>query len=225
MAVMPLTVKNMPLDPFKDIRPICGMGKAAVTIVVAANSPYKTVREMTDAARAADRPLNAGNYSAGYQLVNTWVSTVTGAKVTHVNYKGGAQMLVDVMGGQLDFASIDATGPVALAKDGKVRILAITSDVREPSLPQVPTMKESGYADFETWTWTSFYVRAETPDPVVNRLAELMQQVLDTDEAKAYAKSRPGSRLNAGPEEMRRFHRSEFERFKKVAEAAGVKPE
>lgn len=225
LTVNPVVTKNLPYDPFKDIRPLVGLGKGAVAFVVRADSPHRTIQDLVAFAKREKRSLNAGNYSAGYQLINTWLGTAAGVGMTHVPYKGGAQMVNDVMAGDLDFGANDFGGLPGLLKEKRVRVLAITADKRHPAFSEIPTMKESGFPDFESWVWTGFYVRAETPDDLTRRLADLWQQVLASEPARAYQASQPSEVLNLRLEEMGRFQRAEYERFKRVAEAAGVTPQ
>jgi hypothetical protein len=110
---------------------------------VRADSPYKTIGDLIASARQANRPLQLGNYSAGYQLVAAWLGTASGLAVTHIPYKGGAQMLTDVVGGQLEVGVIDFGGTLELMKGGRLRVLAITGDKREPKFPDIPTMKKA----------------------------------------------------------------------------------
>lgn len=224
-VVNAITVKNLPYDPFKDLRPLYGIAVSPVAFAVKADSPYKTMADLVAAARKDNRPLQLGNYSAGYQLVAAWLGTASGLPVTHIPYKGGAQMLTDVVGGQLEVGVIDFTGTTELMKSGRLRVLAITGDKREAKYPDIPTMKESGFADFETWVWSAFFVRAETPDDVVDKLAAAMFKVLESDAGRAYHASLPSSPMAMGPKELGEFQRKEYERFRKVADAAGIKPE
>lgn len=225
MAVNPVVVKNLGYDPFKDFRPVYGASVGGASFVVPADSPHKTVSDLLSAIRKEGRPLSAGNYSAGYQLVAAWLGTAGGVQVNHVPYKGGAQMVTDVIGKQIDVGVIDFSGATPYMTNGKLRVLAITSGARDAKFPDIPTMKESGFPDFETYVWASFFVRAETPDDIVDKLAGAFQRALNSDEGKAYQSSRPGTPLLLGPKEMGEFHRREYERFRKVADAAGIKPQ
>jgi len=112
-----------------------------------------------------------------------------------------------------------------MIKEGRLRALAITGDKRDPKFPEIPTMKESGFPDFETYVWASFYVRAETPDDVVDKLADAVRRAMNSDEGKAYQASLPALPLMLGPKEMGEFHVREYQRFKRVAEAAGIVPQ
>ena len=158
-VVNAITIKNLPYDPFKDLRPLYGLAISPVAFAVKADSPYKTIADVVAAAKKDGKPLQLGNYSAGYQLVAAWLGTASGLPVTHIPYKGGAQMLTDVIGGALDVGVIDFTGTIELMKGGKLRVLAITSPQRDPGFPAIPTMKESGFSDFETAVWSAFLTK------------------------------------------------------------------
>lgn len=224
-VVNAITIKNLPYDPFKDLRPLYGIALSPVAFAVKADSPYKTVQDLVAAAKKDNRPLQLGNYSAGYQLVAAWLGTAAGLPVTHIPYKGGAQMLTDVVGGQLEVGVIDFTGTTELMKGGRLRVLATTGDKRDPKFPDIPTMKESGFADFETWVWSAFFVRAETPTDVVEKLAAAVHKTMTSEAGRAYQATLPSTPMMMGPKELGEFQLKEFQRFKKVADAAGIKPE
>ncbi len=224
-VVNAITIKNLPYDPFKDLRPLYGIAISPVAFAVKVDSPHKTMADLVAAARKDNRPLQLGNYSAGYQLVAAWLGTASGLPVTHIPYKGGAQMLTDVIGGALEVGVIDFTGTVELLKGGRLRVLAITADKRDAKYPDIPTMRESGFADFETWVWSAFFMRADTPDDVVDKLAAAIRQVMNSDAGRAYHASLPSMAMAMGPKDLGEFQRKEFERFKKVADSAGIKPE
>jgi tripartite-type tricarboxylate transporter receptor subunit TctC len=224
-VVNAITIKNLPYDPFKDLRPLYGLAISPVAFAVKADSPYKTINDVVAAAKKDGKPLQLGNYSAGYQLVAAWLGTASGLPVTHIPYKGGAQMLTDVIGGALDVGVIDFTGTIELLKGGKLRVLAITSPQRDPGFPAIPTMKESGFADFETAVWSAFFVRADTPDDVVDKLAAAIEKIMNSDAGRTYHASLPSQPMRMGPKALGDFQRREYDRFKRVADAAGIKPE
>lgn len=224
-VVNAITIKNLPYDPFKDLRPLYGLAISPVAFAVKADSPHRTIGDVVAAAKKENRPLQLGNYSAGYQLVAAWLGTASGLPVTHIPYKGGAQMLTDVIGGALEVGVIDFTGTIELLKGGKLRVLAITSPQRDPGFPAIPTMKESGFADFETSVWSAFFMRAETPDDVVEKLAAAIQKIMTSDVGKAYHASLPSQPMSMGPKALGEFQLREYQRFKRVADTAGIKPE
>lgn len=224
-VVNAITIKNLPYDPFKDLRPLYGLAISPVAFAVRADSPHKTIQDVVAAAKKENRPLQLGNYSAGYQLVAAWLGTASGLPVTHIPYKGGAQMLTDVIGGALEVGVIDFTGTIELMKGGKLRVLAITAPARDAKFPDIPTMKESGFADFETAVWSAFFMRAETPDDVVEKLAAAIQKIMTSDAGKAYHASLPSQPMSMGPKALGEFQLREYQRFKRVADTAGIKPE
>jgi tripartite-type tricarboxylate transporter receptor subunit TctC len=224
-VVNAITVKNLPYDPFKDLRPLYGIAISPVAFAVKADSPYKTMADLVAAARKDNRPLQLGSYSAGYQLVAAWLGSASALPVTHIPYKGGGQMLTDVVGGQLEVGVIDFTGTTELMKGGRLRVLAITADKRDPKYPDIPTMKESGFADFETAVWSAFFARAETPDEIVDKLAAAIQKIMGSDAGRAYHASQPSAAMMMGPKELGEFQLREYQRFKRVADAAGIRPE
>jgi tripartite-type tricarboxylate transporter receptor subunit TctC len=224
-VVNAITVKNLPYDPFKDLRPLYGLAISPVAFAVRADSPFKTIGDVVAAAKKDGKPLQLGNYSAGYQLVAAWLGTASGLPVTHIPYKGGAQMLTDVIGGTLDVGVIDFTGTIELMKGGKLRVLAITSAQRDPGFPAIPTMKESGFPDFETAVWSAFFLKADTPDDVVEKLAGAIEKIMNSDAGKAYHASLPSQPMRMGPKALGEFQLREYQRFKRVADAAGIHPE
>ena len=224
MCVMPVLTKNLPYDAFKDLRPVHGMSVGGATIIVKGDSPYKTLPELLAAAKRENKVLNVGTYSDGYMLVGQWVGAVGGVKITHIPYKGGIQSQTDLAAGQLDLAINDSSGVAQLKREGRIRVLAITSDKREPKYPEVPTMLELGYAGFETYVFASLYVRSETPDDITNKLADSVRAAMLSPEGKAYQALNAGGPMMLHTKEMGDFQRKEYERFKKVAEAAGIQP-
>jgi tripartite-type tricarboxylate transporter receptor subunit TctC len=224
-VVNAITIKNLPYDPFKDLRPLYGISMTPVAFAVKADSPHKSMADLVAAAKRDNRPLQLGNYSAGYLLVAAWLGTASGLQVTHIPYKGGAQMLTDVVGGQLEVGVIELGGTIELMKGGRLRVLAITGDKREPKYPDIPTMKESGFPEFETWTWSAFFVRAETPTEIVDKLAAAVHKAMTSDGGRAYQATLPSSPLLMGPKELGEFQLREYQRFKRVAELAGIKAE
>ncbi|MEY4862595.1 MAG: hypothetical protein RLZ51_690 [Pseudomonadota bacterium] len=224
MAVNPVLSKSLPYDPFKDFRPVHGMLIGSAAFIVKGDSPYRSLRDLLEAARREGKTLNVGSYSEGYMLIARWLGLVAGVPVNYVNYKGGVQSQTDVAGGQLDLGVNDLSGTAALVKDGRLRVLAITGDRRDPRFADVPTMLELGFAGFETYTFAAFYVRSETPDDITARLAEGIRFAMNSPEGKTYQTNNATVPLMLSLDAMRDFQRSEYERFKKVAEQAGIQP-
>jgi tripartite-type tricarboxylate transporter receptor subunit TctC len=141
-----------------------------------------------------------------------------------VPYKGGAQIMTDVSAGALDLGLIDSSGAIPLIQAGKLRPIVVTGEKRNPFI-DAPTMVESGYKDFITYSWTAFFVRGDTPEAIVKILSDAFTKVNASPAADEFRKqfSSEGMLLDAAG--MRNFQLQEIERFKKIAQDAGIKPE
>lgn len=223
VALNPIVMKDLPYDPMKDLKPLSGLTRGVTVFIVPVNSKLNTLADIGTAAKKGQKQLNVGNYSMGYQLAAEWLANLTGVKFTSIPYKGAAQMFTDVMGNQLDVAIADRGAVAPLTKGGKLRALAVTGENRHPDFPGVPTVMESGYPDYVYYTWVTFHVRSETPDDVTTKLVDALQKVLATDAAKEYAKKIGAELMPLVPVAMQKWQMDEFERFRRIAEAVGIK--
>jgi tripartite-type tricarboxylate transporter receptor subunit TctC len=224
LGVNPVVMKDLPYDPIKEFRPVILFGLSPTAFVVAGNAPSKTLKEFTAATKKAGLPLAVGNYSAGYELLSIWFGMATGLAITPVPYKGGSPVMTDVIGGQITSGMIDSGGAAPLIKEGRMRALAITAETRHAILPEVPTMKESGFPDFVSYSWSSIFVRSETPDAIVSKLHDGFKAAMVSPEGRAYQASRTSIIVNYTPQEIRAFVASDAARYRKIAQAAGIKP-
>jgi tripartite-type tricarboxylate transporter receptor subunit TctC len=222
MSVNPAIMRKMSYDPFKDFKPLVGSTFGPAAFVIRGDSPHRSMNDVVAAAKQEKRPINIGNYSAGYQLVAAWVGTSAGVEINHINYKGGSQAVTDVIGGQLEMAIVDPSSFVEMHKTGRIRMVATTGAKRPETIPDVPTMMESSFSEFETYVWSSFFVRSDTPSDITNTLIKNFSEVLAMPESVAYRKQRGGMLLDLKGDDLRQFQIREYERFKRVAEAAGL---
>jgi len=225
MTVNPVVFKNLPYDPASDFRPISGLDRSMNVWVVPMASPLKSVGDIVGAQQKTGQPLSVGTYSAGYQLASAWFARLAGIGFNDISYKGQAQIMSDIIGSQLDMAVVDLSGALPLIQQHKMRALAVSGEQRHRDLPDVPTLRESGYPDYVQYSWVSFYVRTQTPDDVVARLTEAMRQVLAMPETKIYMDPRGGELMPYAPEQMNELQKTESARFRKIAEQAGIQPQ
>jgi tripartite-type tricarboxylate transporter receptor subunit TctC len=224
ITVNPVVMKDLPYDPINDFRGVFLFGITPVAFVVGSSTPYKTIADLVQANRNSPNPLPVGTYSAGYELVAAWLGVTTGIKLINVPYKGLSQTVTDLAGNQVPFAAIDFSSIVPLVKDGRLRALAQTGEARMAQLPDVPTMKESGYPELVSHVWSSIMARSETPDAIVNKLHEAFKAAWLSPEGRNFQAGRPTVETLYSPKEMQAFVVSEYERFKTVAKAAGIQP-
>ena len=224
MSVNPIVMKNPGYDSTRDFKPVNGILRSMNVWYVAPESPIRGIADLVAAARSG-KPTSVGSYSAGYQLGVEWVAVLGNTKFNYVNYKGQAQVITDVLGRTLDAGMGDMSGALPLIQSGKLRALAVSGAARHPSLPNVPTVREL-YPEYENYAWTSFFVRAEVPADAHAKLVSAMQTALRSPEMKRYFEANGSDPMvDFGPERMAEHLRQEIARFRRVADAAGIKPE
>jgi len=181
LAAAASTFKKLPFNPQWDLQPVLLLTKLGFVFVVPATSPARSMSDLT--ALLKNKPGH-GAYGIG---TNTGIVTVemykvrTGLDTNQVMYKGSAESFNDLYGGQIDFTSTDPTAVAEPIKAGKLRALAVTSTTRLRSLPDVPTMQEAGFPDFDFTPWIGLVVPAGTPQPIVDKLAAWHRQINATD--------------------------------------------
>lgn len=225
MAVNPVVAKDLPYDSLKDFKFVSGLARGMMMFVAPASTRYKTVGELVGAAKAAPGKLSVGSYTAGFQLAAEWFSSVSGTKHVYVPYRGAPEVYTALMGDQLDWAVTDLIAALPQIKAGKLKAVAVSGETRYAEVPDVPTLKESGYPEYVNYTWTSMVIRAETPEPVTAKLVQSVNRILATQAARDFTAKIGSEQLLLGPAEMRKFQLSEIERFRRIADGAGIKPQ
>lgn len=225
MAVNPVTVKDLPYDAMKDFRFASGFARGPMVFVTNANSRIRSLQELVAAGRAVGgREPTVGSYTQGFQLAAAWWSSVSGTRNVYVNYRGAPEVFTAVLGEELDWAVTDLIAAQPQVKAGKLRGLAISSEARHPELPDVPTVKESGFPEYVNYTWTSVVVRSETPDAIAARLQDAVHRILASQAGRDFVARIGSEPLALAPADMRRFQQSEIERFRRIADGAGIRP-
>jgi tripartite-type tricarboxylate transporter receptor subunit TctC len=225
MAVNPVVVKDLPYDAVKDFKFVGGLARGAMMFVAPVNSKYKNAAELVAAAKAAPNKLSVGSYTAGFQLSAEWFASVSGTQHVYVPYKGAPEVYTALLGDQLDWAVTDLIAALPQVKGGKLKALAVSGDKRYPDVPDVPTVKESGWPEYVNYTWTSLVIRSDTPEAVTNKLVEAVNKIMASQAAKDFTARIGSEQLVLGPAEMRKFQLSETERFRRIADGAGIKPQ
>lgn len=223
MSVNAVAVKNLPYDPVKDFKAVHGIGRSMNVWYVANESDTKSMADLL--ATAKNKAVNVGSYSVGYHLAMAWVAQVSQAKITYVPYKGQAQVFNDVIGRQLDAGMGDLGGALPIIQAGKMRPLAVSGETRHPALPNVPAIREL-YPEYSNYAWTAFWVRRDTPADVHAKLVEAVNRAMASVEFKKYIESQGSEPMyDFGPEKMGKYQLEEIERYQRIANTAGIKPE
>jgi tripartite-type tricarboxylate transporter receptor subunit TctC len=212
-------------DPVKDFEPIGMIGSAPIIAITANDSPYKSLKDVVDAARKDPQAVMYGSSGNGSPLHLAGELFVSIAKVpmTHVPYKGGNAHTMDLMGGRIDMIFDTLTSATPLITSGKVRPLAVASTERLPELPNVPTFAESGYTNFVVNAWYALYAPAKTSPEVLAKLHQALNEALADADAKDRL-TKLGVRSKASTQdELAKFTKAELDRYGSVISAIGLK--
>ncbi|OZI34503.1 LacI family transcriptional regulator [Bordetella genomosp. 10] len=215
---------KLPFDPSKDLAPVGAIGYAPLVVVVAADSPFKTLKEMIDYAKANPTKLTfgtAGNGSSGH-LASELLKAAGQFNALHVPYKGGAPAITDLLGGRISFMAINPLEVIAHIKSGKMRALAVMDDKPASLLPDVPTVKSLGLENAEATVWWGLNVPKGTPAPVVEKLNTALNQALADATVKSRlaelgASATPGTAADFG-----KFVETETAKWSQVIKAAHI---
>lgn len=227
LAISPSVYTSLAFDPNKDFAPVTMVAYSPHILAVNPELPVKSVKELIELAKSKPGKLNyaASSVASAPHLAGIDFATRAGITWAYIPYKGGAQAITDVVGGQADvlFNGMLATYPQV--KSGKLRILAVSSASRVAAIPDVPTVAESGIPGFETGSWQGVLAPAGTPREVVSKINADYARVLSTPEIRERLGAQGAEvRVNT-PEAFTVFLRDETARWAKVVAANGVKLE
>lgn len=227
-ARVPGVVKAAGYDPRTDFTGVSLVCRIAQVLVVNPNNPARTVQDLVAQAKARPGEVSfagSGNGSTGHVAAELFMRH-TGVKLLQVSYKGNAQAIVDVMGGQVSMMFDQVSTSAGHVKGGKLRALAVTSKERSQVLPEVPTLQELGFTDFDDVTWNGIVAPAGTPREIVTTLhAAIVKGLSNPEMRKRYGERGIELTSSASPEEFTRYVRSEADAFLKLVQDAGIKVE
>jgi tripartite-type tricarboxylate transporter receptor subunit TctC len=184
LAISPVLYKELDYDP-KAFVPVAMIAEFPHVLTIPPTSPAKTVAEFIAYAKANRGTLNfGGSLATPPQLMGAMFNKVADLGMTYVPYRGGAPSLPDLMTGRLQMQFDALTLLLPMIKEGKLRALAVTTPERWPALPDVPTLRESGFADFPGNPWAGLMAPPRTPAPIVAKLNATVQEILQSAEAK-----------------------------------------
>ncbi|WP_313623380.1 tripartite tricarboxylate transporter substrate binding protein [Achromobacter sp.] len=171
-AINPSLYKSMPYDAVKDITPISVIGTTPLVVVVAENSPYKTMADLLKAAREQPGKINYGSSGTGsvLHLAGELLKSKAGVDMMHIPYKGGNALITDVMSGQIQVSFLAIPSALAQVQAGKLRALAVSTPERVAVLPNVPTLDEAGVKGYSYDAWISLIGPAKLPADIVQKL-------------------------------------------------------
>jgi len=225
LAINPTLYAKLPYNPEKDLTPVGLVASAPLVLVVAADSPYKTLADVVAAAKARPETLNYASSGSGTvaHLATELFQKTANVRFTHVPYKGAAQGSTDLIGGQIQMYMSSVPTLIGHIKSGKMRPIVVTSRKRTTDLPDTPTVDESGYKGFEAATWFGIAGPAGLPKDVVAKLNAAFNKALQDPEVKRKLASQGAEVKGSTPEEFGAYIREETVRWGKVVKDSGAK--
>jgi tripartite-type tricarboxylate transporter receptor subunit TctC len=216
--------KKLTVKTLRDFLPVTQVVRQALVLVVSPAVPAKSVQELVTLAKSKPGQLNfgtGGNGSASH-LAGELFRILAGIKVLHVPYKGVPQALTDLLGGRLQYVFGTPESIMPLVNDGRLRLLALTTTRRSPSMPDVPTMVESGVPGYEFSGWIGVMVPAGTPADIVRKLHQEIVRIVRLPDVKSKFEVHASEVVGSTPEEFTAYLKSELARWTKVAQDANI---
>ncbi len=219
----PLLYKSLSFDPTR-FTPIAVMTTIPNTLTVRPDFPAKTVQEFIAYANANPGKVSYASQGNGTtsHLTAVMFEQATGARLLHVPYRGTAPAINDLMGGHVDAFFNEFATSMELHKAGKARILAVTTPMRVPELPDVPTMQEAGLTGFVSDTWNAISAPPRTPAPIVAKLNSAINEVLKTPDMQAHLNQMHLQAVGGTPQRMAEIVKADTQRWGDLIRAANV---
>lgn len=212
-------------DPAKDFIPVAMVARISWVLVVRPGLPANSLAQLIDHAKANPGKLNWGfGQGTAPHMFGEMFKSATGIDVANIPYKSGTQAVPDMLGGRIDINFGTMSNLLPLIREGKIRAIAVTSEVRSPDLPDVPTMAQSGFPQLTRGDWIGFWAPAGTPPDIVNRLNREISAGLATSQTQAAMKKLGFEPRIGSPQEFAAFIRNEIDIWMPAAFAAGILP-
>ena len=218
--------EKMPYDMVKNFSPVSLIASAPNLLVVNNNVPVKTVPEFVAYLKANPDKLSFGSPGVGtsVHVSGELFKSMTGTKMTHVPYKGRQYAIPDLVGGSIQLMFDNMPSALPMAREGKIRAIAVTTAKRSSAAPEIPTIAES-IPGFEATTWFAMFAPAGTPKPVVDKLSAEVQRVFRLPEVAERLKTLGLEAVLSSPEELAAYQASEISKWTKVVKESGAKAE
>ncbi|HWI12607.1 MAG TPA: tripartite tricarboxylate transporter substrate binding protein [Burkholderiales bacterium] len=224
LAINPTLYSKLPYDSLKDFAPITLVSSVPLAVTVASKSQYTSLASLVNAAKAKPDQLvfaSPGNGTVAH-LTGEMFQHAAGVKFVHVPYKGASQAIPDLIGGRVNFYMSSLETAMPQIKGGNIRAVAVSSLKRSPSLPEVPTIAESGYRDFESSTWFGVLAPAGTPPAVIARLSDEITKVLQLPDVRDKMVDGGGD-IRTGPAAFSALLKADLPKWARIVKASGAK--
>ncbi len=226
-TINPAIYPKLSFNTEKDFLPVVTIASLPQILVANPDFPAKNVKDVIDMAKAKPGTIayaSVGNGSPGH-LAGAMMAGAANVKMTHIPYRGGGPAVTDVMGGQVPLLWVSIPAAANFVKAGKLKALAVSTTKRSAVFPDVPTMIESGFKDFEVDSWYAMFVPANTPKAAVDRLNAAANKVLASPEVKEKLLNQGAEAVGGSPEALGRVVKAELVKWDKVVKENGIKAE
>ena len=218
--------KRVPYDALKDFEPVTLASNTPVIITAHPSTQVKTIKELVATANQKKYSFASVGTASPQHLAGEWLKTLAKIDMVHIPFKGAGPALNDNLGGHVPIGFLSLLPAVPHVKGGRLNALAVTSGMRSPALPDVPTMKDAGYPDIELVQWYGVFLPAKTPREIVEKVNADMNRMFNLPEVKErLAAGGADVMANMTPAQFGQFVRSEIEKNRKIIQASGVKAE
>jgi tripartite-type tricarboxylate transporter receptor subunit TctC len=217
--------KNMPFDPIADTTAVTLIATSPWVIGVWPGVPAQNLQEFIAYAKANPGKLRFGSSESSSRLAGEQFKQVAGVDLVHIPYKGGAQIVQDMLGGHVEVGFTSVLTFLAHHKSGKLRILAVGGRTRAGAMPDVPTAAEAGLPGYETYVWYGMYAPKGTPPAITSRIQQEIARLVKLPEFAERFAALGADAVASTPDEFAAFTRAEYEKFAKLVKAANIQPE
>jgi tripartite-type tricarboxylate transporter receptor subunit TctC len=225
LAVNPSLYDKLPYDPLKDFAPITNMVNYPLLLVVHPSVPAKTTQDLVNLAKAKPKQLyfaSPGSGNSGH-LAGELLNTMANVQTVHVPYKGQGPALSDLISGQVQMLYSSIPSVLPQVKSGQLNALAVGSAKRVPSLPDIPTIAESGVPGYEAYSWVGMVAPAKTPKDIVNRLNREIVDILKQKDVSEKLNQQGALPVGDSPEQFAAYIKAEIDKWGAVVRAANIK--
>ncbi len=220
----PYLYKSLPWNPLKDLTPVAHVAYTPIVIATSMSSPYKSLADVLAAAKKHPGKITYGSPGNGtsIHIAGVLLEKAAGIELTHVPYKGSNPALMDALAGNVDLLVSSVPSAIAQIKAGKLRAIAVTSARRSSSLPDTPTLAESGLKGFDVSTWYGLFMPKGAPEPVVARVNAEVNKLLALAEVREAIQAQGAEPQAMGVAEFDKMFRLDFSQSKQLVESSGA---
>lgn len=227
LVIGPWLYKNLPWNPVTDFSAVAHVAWSPVIIATSVDSRFKTLADVVEAARVSPGTITYGSPGNGtsIHLAGDQFEKAAGIKLSHIPYKGSNPAMMDTLAGNVDLLVSSVPSAMGQVKAGKLRPLAVTSAQRSSSLPDVPTVAESGFAGFDISTWYGLLMPAGAPEAVVSQVNQAVNALLATPELQDAIKAQGAEPLAMSVQDFSQLLADDYQAWEKIVRDAGIQIE